>query len=142
MDIIFDKQFPESLHKTTSLIDRLYQKIKSSNFITFMSRSQYWEEYGFYIEIQDDKEAFFFGIWFDYWEQFGKPLVIAVPLSKEDLVNAFIKKYGLPKEKKFNKYWVTYIDKKFLMDDQFENRGRKLWIKIFIIFLKQKANCS
>ncbi|MBK7970277.1 MAG: hypothetical protein IPK08_15785 [Bacteroidetes bacterium] len=88
MNIIFNKQFPASLHKLTELIDGINDDFQKLGYQLKFQGSSYWEEYGYYFTTKDES-TIFFGIWFDYWEKYGEPFCISMEEPTEESKSRF-----------------------------------------------------
>ena len=76
--IMHNKETGIAFQKSMSLIHHVLQKLEAKEDTKILRKSftlDSFEEYGFYIKLQDQKEIFF-GLWFDLWAEHGTPFCI------------------------------------------------------------------
>ncbi|MFN5793942.1 MAG: hypothetical protein ACK455_04020, partial [Bacteroidota bacterium] len=103
---MFDKKFPESLEKTMIIVSNLCDELLKRNLPVRRSTDRHFNEYGFYVDLLNE-ETIFFGIWFDYWKETGKPVCICIDSKSSKQISAFtngVKKGGLTPAKEFEEY--------------------------------------
>lgn len=133
---MFDKKFPESLEKTMIIVSNLFYEFKKRTFPVRLTTDRHFDEYGFYVDLEN-KDTIFFGIWFAYWKETGKPVCICLGSKSPEQVSAFnngIKKTGLTPAKEFDDYLTTYINEQILMDEKCEQKLSKIIADILVDF--------
>lgn len=131
---MFDKKFPESLEKTMIIVSNLCDEFTKRSFPVRRATDRHFDEYGFYIDLQND-ETIFFGIWFDYWKETGKPVCICIDSKSSEQISAFtngVRKSGLTPVKEFEEYLTTYINEQILMDEKCEQKLSKIIADILV----------
>jgi hypothetical protein len=102
---LFDKEVPDAISKLMDimysvklkLIEKGYNIEKKQDDVTGRYYKETGHEYGFYIKDSNGNWILFFGIWFDFWKKYNKPLCIALDLydpksnQKKTLENKFRK---------------------------------------------------
>ncbi len=118
---MFGKEYPESLKKTIEIINIQYSEFEKSDYKIRWTKKKCFEEYGFYLTLTENDDELFFGIWFDYWENSGNPICVALDSENDKIIKLFntgIKKNNLNPAIDFNEWKVTYFDKQYLSDDE------------------------
>jgi hypothetical protein len=121
---MFDKKFPESLEKTMIIVRNLYEEFLKQSFPVRRTTDRHFDEYGFYIDLPND-ESIFFGIWFDYWRETGKPVCICLDSNSTEQISAFensVRKSELTPAKEFQELLTTYINEQIFMDEKCEQK--------------------
>ncbi|MCR9155231.1 MAG: hypothetical protein NXI09_14070 [Bacteroidetes bacterium] len=83
--IMHNKETGIAFQKSMSLIHHVLQKLEAMDGTKILRKSftlDSFEEYGFYIKLQNQKEIFF-GLWFDLWAEHGTPFCVCT--NCEDL---------------------------------------------------------
>ncbi|MCF8369267.1 MAG: hypothetical protein K9G76_09515 [Bacteroidales bacterium] len=130
---MFGKHFPESLKRTTNIIDNVYNEFKKRDYNLKWSSDRYFSEYGFYFNLLDEDDKLFFGIWFDYWLNYGNPVCIALESDNSKTISSFHKGIKLAKQHpttNYDKWHVTFIDQFTLMDNDCETLIRNILTEI------------
>ncbi len=87
LNIMFSKDFPDSINKVCELIDRIADSLKSVSAIK-KSNEGFLGEYGYYIKDINNYELFY-GIWFPYWKSTGNPITICIKSENVDKIERF-----------------------------------------------------
>lgn len=107
---MFSKDIPERLLKLFRIVD--YVK-KSNSRIYSVRAVKDEEEYGIYFKDSDNKTFLFFGIWYDFWKKYSKPLCYGIDLKKYDkkVKEKFTQLFD-GKYEDFEDWRATWIDEK------------------------------
>lgn len=114
-NIMYSKDFPDSINKICELIDRAADSLKSGSTLK-KSNEGFLGEYGYYIKDFDDYELFY-GIWFPYWKSTGNPITICIKSNNADKLVKFenvCTDLNLPKPitaNDLNDWHCTYVTK-------------------------------
>jgi hypothetical protein len=123
ISMVYSTAFPSALKNLQQLVDNVAKlgssvaKIRSSR-----SRSLFPEDYGIYLLNEIGKEAFWFGVWGDYWLKSGRPLCFGVKEGwGSEVHQAFTRTY--PEAKPFNYgYTIGWIEPEVI--DQSDSAAR------------------
>lgn len=113
---MFSDQIPKNrknLLKLKKIVDDIVGKSSAFNIDTPPSKTFLPDEYGIYYKNAKNQPVLFFGIWFDFWENTGKPLCFGVDIKKypKNVVSTFRKKYS-GKTKTLENWEITWFDEK------------------------------
>jgi len=118
---MFGTHFPESLKKTISIIDSQYKEFEKQECAPKWWRPKNFLEYGFYINIPNEDDELYFGIWIDYWEKYGNPICIALKSNSKEIEEKFKSGVQLTSLKPaivLNHYLVTFIGEQTLKGEK------------------------
>lgn len=132
--LMFSKDIPKTLLELFEVVEQVKNNI-SSNSEILISKAKTSYEHGFYVRDKDGKQLFFFGLWYDLWEEKESPLCIANSSSQStkeysDIFNNYFKnsveflswKCELISESDFNADLIKNISDKLngLLEKQLE----------------------
>lgn len=115
LNIMFSKEFPDSINKICDLIDKIADSLKADSTVK-KSNEGFIGEYGYYIKDVIDYELFY-GIWFPYWKSTGNPITICIKSDNPNKLVMFEKvcqdlKLSKPTTSDDYKDWLcTYMSK-------------------------------
>jgi hypothetical protein len=125
---MFGKEFPDGLYKTLVIVDNIFRELKKQKFEVWRTNDKYFAEYGFSFQLPNE-ETLFFGLWFDYWRDYGNPICIGLDGDTKThlkIVNDNLKQKNLCELVEYKDWFVSFIDKSTLMDSNSEKIISKL----------------
>lgn len=105
--MLFNKQMPKMLLNLFEIVDGVKNKITTYSASTATGK----QEYGLYFKNNNGDRILFFGIWYDFWKEYEKPLCYGVDLKNFD--NAIIKRFSNLIRNQYQDYdnwriaWIT-----------------------------------
>jgi len=95
---MYKPEIPKTLFKLFRIVDAVKNNSGKSFKITNSNNS---EEYGVYFKDNESNNILYFGVWHDFWNEYGYPLCYGVDSNKWS--KAFVDRFKSSHEKYFEK---------------------------------------
>ena len=117
----YSSQTPKIIIKLFEIVDQVGDEIGKKGYK--VSRAKNSTEYGINVHDSDGDYLFFFGLWYEVWEEASAPLCLALLKSKtsKNIQEAFIKQF--PEYQTYNSNWkYSTFDKHIFKDEKVVER--------------------
>jgi len=107
---MFLDEIPKITINLYKVVDKVAEQLGKLYNISTSKGSKGYPEYSIYIKDKDGMVILYFGVWYDFWFKYKKPLCYGVNIKKypSDVTNKFLKIHGnnIIKEDKWKLAWI------------------------------------